>query len=160
MSLEEVTRELMLRTTCPQNNMKIGEINSKYIDFLRNEEFIEKYNLIDVLNDIEYKGVQETYRILNNALFDSELLTQLVPNELDREMECDEILCQVEDILTNYEKSLDDPSYDVDPTYNAYNEQQNAILIDNLVTVLVPDGNGGYIEKFIDKRILEGTIKL
>ena len=160
MNLEAVTRELMLRTTCPQNNMKIGEINSKYIDFLRNEEFIETYNLIDVLNNTEYEGVQETYRVLNNALFDSELLTKLVPNELDREIRCDEILYQVEDILTNYEKSLDDPSYDVDPTYNAYNEQQNSILMDNLVTVLVPDGNGGYIEKFIDKRILEGTIKL
>jgi len=140
--------------------MKIGEINSKYIDFLRNEDFIETYNLIDVLNNTDYEGVQETYRVLNNALFDSELLTKTVPNELDREIRCDEILYQVEDILTNYEKSLDDPSYDVDPTYNAYNEQQNAILMDNLVTVLVPDGNGGYIEKFIDKRILEGTIKL
>lgn len=159
MNLEEVTRELTQETTCPLNNMKIGEINSKYIDFLRNAEFVETYGLIDILNNAEYEGIQETYRLLNNALFDSELLTKMYPNELDREIQCDEILEPVEDILGNYEKSLEDPEFDVDPDFNAYNAQQQAILDENRITVLVPDGDGGYIEKFIDKRILEGIIK-
>lgn len=52
MNLEEVTSELMLRTTCPQSSMKIGEISSKYIDYLRNEEYIEKYGMTDFLNDL------------------------------------------------------------------------------------------------------------
>lgn len=140
--------------------MKIGEINSRYIDFLRNSEFIETFGLIDTLNNIEYENVQQTYRVLNNALFDSELLTKMYPNELDREMQCDDILESVEDILNNYEKSLEDPEFDVEPDFNAYNAQQQSIIDDNRITVLVPDGEGGYIEKFIDKRILEGTIKL
>lgn len=140
--------------------MKIGEINSRYIDFLRNSEFIETFGLIDTLNNIEYENVQQTYRLLNNALFDSELLTKMYPNELDREMQCDDILESVEDILNNYEKSLEATEFDVEPDFNAYNAQQQSIIDDNRITVLVPDGEGGYIEKFIDKRILEGTIKL
>lgn len=140
--------------------MKIGEINSRYIDFLRNSEFIETFGLIDTLNNIEYENVQDTYRLLNNALFDSELLTKMYPNELDREMQCDDILESVEDILNNYEKSLEDPEFDVEPDFNAYNAQQQSIIDDNRITVLVPNGDGEYIEKFIDKRILEGTIKL
>lgn len=140
--------------------MKIGEINSRYIDFLRNSEFIETFGLIDTLNNIEYENVQDTYRLLNNALFDSELLTKMYPNELDREMQCDDILESVEDILNNYEKSLEDPEFDVEPDFNVYNAQQQSIIDDNRITVLVPNGDGEYIEKFIDKRILEGTIKL
>lgn len=160
MSLEEATRESTLRITCLRNNMKIGEINSRYIDFLRNSEFIETFGLIDTLNNIEYENVQDTYRLLNNALFESELLTKMYPNELDREMQCDDILESVEDILNNYEKSLEDPEFDVEPDFNAYNAQQQSIIDDNRITVLVPNGDGEYIEKFIDKRILEGTIKL
>lgn len=140
--------------------MKIGEINSRYIDFLRNSEFIETFGLIDTLNNIEYENVQDTYRLLNNALFDSELLTKMYPNELDREMQCDDILESVEYILNNYEKSIEDPEFDVEPDFNAYNAQQQSIIDDNRITVLVPNGDGEYIEKFIDKRILEGTIKL
>lgn len=84
----------------------------------------------------------------------------MYPNELDREMQCDDILESVEDILNNYEKSLEDPEFDVEPDFNAYNAQQQSIIDDNRITVLVPNGDGEYIEKFIDKRILEGTIKL
>lgn len=158
MNLEEVTSELMLRTTCPQSNMKIGEISSKYIDYLRNEEYIEKYGMTDFLNDLEYTNAKEVYNSISSELSDK--LMETMDDELDAEILCDELLIQLEDILENYEKSLDDPDYDVDPTFNEYNEKQNAIIEDNRIPVLVPDSEGNLVLKFIDKRLLEGSIEL
>ena len=158
MSLEEVTRELMLETTCPLSSMKIGEINSKYMDYLRNEEYIEKYNLIDFLNDLEYTSKEDVYRKINSKLND--IILDIVEDELDAEILCDELLSNLEDILDNYEKSLDDPEYDVDPIYNEYNNTQNQIIEDNKIPVVVLDDENNEITKFIDKRILEGTIEL
>lgn len=148
----------MLRTTCPQNNMKIGEISSKYIDYLRNEEYIEKYDMIDFLNELEYTNVQDLYKKINSELFDK--IMEVMDDELDAEILCDELLESLEDILENYEKSLEDPDYDVDPTFNEYNEKQNAIIEDNRIPVLVPDSEGNLVLKFIDKRLLEGSIEL
>lgn len=158
MNLEEVTSELMLRTTCPQSNMKIGEISSKYIDYLRNEEYIEKYGMTDFLNDLEYTNAKEVYNSISSELSDK--LMETMDDELDAEILCDELLSQLEDILENYKKSLDDPDYDVDPTFNEYNEKQNAIIEDNRIPVLVPDSEGNLVLKFIDKRLLEGSIEL
>lgn len=156
--MEEVTRELTLRTTCPQSNMKIGEISSKYIDYLRNEEYIEKYGMIDFLNELEYTNGKDIYNKINSELFDK--LMDTMDDELDVEILCDEILNNLEDILENYEKSLDDPEYDVEPTFNEYNSKQNAIIEDNKIPVYVPDSEGKLILKYIDKRLLEGTIEL
>lgn len=156
--MEEVTSELMLRTTCPQSSMKIGEISSKYIDYLRNEEYIEKYGMTDFLNDLEYTNSKEVYNNISSKLSDK--LMETMDDELDAEILCDELLSQLEDILENYEKSLDDPEYDVDPTFNEYNEKQNAIIEDNRIPVLVPDSEGNLVFKFIDKRLLEGSIEL
>ena len=153
-----MTRELTLRTTCPQSNMKIGEISSKYIDYLRNEEYIEKYGMIDFLNELEYTNGKDIYNKINSELFDK--LMDTMDDELDVEILCDEILNNLEDILENYEKSLDDPEYDVDPTFNEYNNKQNAIIEDNKIPVHVPDSEGKLILKYIDKRLLEGTIEL
>lgn len=153
-----MTRELTLRTTCPQSNMKIGEISSKYIDYLRNEEYIEKYGMIDFLNELEYTNGKDIYNKINSELFDK--LMDTMDDELDVEILCDEILNNLEDILENYEKSLDDPEYDVEPTFNEYNSKQNAIIEDNKITVYVPDSEGKLILKYIDKRLLEGTIEL
>lgn len=158
MNLEEVTSELMLRTTCPQSNMKIGEISSKYIDYLRNEEYIEKYGMTDFLNDLEYTNAKEVYNSISSELSDK--LMETMDDELDAEILCDELLSQLEDILENYEKSLDDPDYDVDPTFNEYNEKQNAIIEDNRIPINVPDSEGNLVLKFIDKRLLEGSIEL
>lgn len=153
-----MTRELTLRTTCPQSNMKIGEISSKYIDYLRNEEYIEKYGMIDFLNELEYTNGKDIYNKINSELFDK--LMDTMDDELDVEILCDEILNNLEDILENYEKSLDDPEYDVEPTFNEYNSKQNAIIEDNKIPVYVPDSEGKLILKYIDKRLLEGTIEL
>lgn len=153
-----MTRELTLRTTCPQSNMKIGEISSKYIDYLRNEEYIEKYGMIDFLNELEYTNGKDIYNKINSELFDK--LMDTMDDELDAEILCDEILGNLEDILENYEKSLDDPEYDVEPTFNEYNSNQNAIIEDNKIPVYVPDSEGKLILKYIDKRLLEGTIEL
>ena len=158
MSLEEVTRELMLETTCQLSSMKIGEINSKYMDYLRNEDYIEKYNLIDFLNGLEYTSKEDVYRKINSKLND--IILDIVEDELDAEILCDELLINLEDILDNYEKSLDDPEYDVDPTYNEYNNTQNQIIEDNKIPVVVLDDENNEVIKFIDKRILEGTIEL
>lgn len=148
----------MLETTCQLSSMKIGEINSKYIDYLRNEEYIEKYNLIDFLNDLEYTSKEDVYRKINSKLND--IVFDIVEDELDAEILCDELLSNLEDILDNYEKSLDDPEYDVDPIYNEYNNTQNQIIEDNKIPVVVLDDENNEITKFIDKRILEGTIEL
>lgn len=148
----------MLETTCPLSSMKIGEINSKYIDYLRNEEYIEKYNLIDFLNGLEYTSKEDVYCKINSKLND--IILGIVEDELDAEILCDELLSNLEDILDNYEKSLDDPEYDVDPTYNEYNSTQNQIIEDNKIPVIVLDEDNNEITKFIDKRILEGTIEL
>lgn len=153
-----MTRELTLETTCPLSSMKIGEINSKYIDYLRNEEYIEKYNLIDFLNGLEYTSKEDVYSKINSKLND--IIFGIVEDELDAEILCDELLINLEDILDNYEKSLDDPEYDVDPTYNEYNSTQNQIIEDNKIPVIVLDEDNNEITKFIDKRILEGTIEL
>lgn len=148
----------MLETTCQLSSMKIGEINSKYIDYLRNEEYIEKYNLIDFLNGLEYTSKEDVYQKINSKLND--IILDIVEDELDAEILCDELLINLEDILENYEKSLDDPEYDVDPIYNEYNSTQNQIIEDNKIPVIVLDENNNEITKFIDKRILEGTIEL
>lgn len=147
----------MLRTTCQQNNMKIGEISSKYIDYLRNEEYIEKYDMVDFVNGIEYTNAQDVYRKINH-----ELLNKVMKfiDELDAEILCDELLESLEDILVNYEKSLDDPEYDVEPTFNEYNSMQNAIIEDNKIPVYVPDSEGKLVLKYIDKRLLEDSIDL
>lgn len=148
----------MLETTCQLSSMKIGEINSKYIDYLRNEEYIEKYNLIDFLNGLEYTSKEDVYNKINSKLND--IIYDIVEDELDAEILCDELLSNLEDILENYEKSLDDPEYDVDPIYNEYNNTQNQIIEDNKIPVIVLDDENNEITKFIDKRILEGTIEL
>lgn len=147
----------MLRTTCPQSNMKIGEISSKYIDYLRNEEYIEKHGMIDFLNELEYTNINDIYRKIYSELFDR--LSKIMYNELDVEILCDELLENLEDILENYEKSLDDPEYDVEPTFNEYNSKQNAIIEDNKIPVYVPDSEGKFVIKYIDKRLLEGSIE-
>ena len=138
--------------------MKIGEISSKYIDYLRNEEYIEKYGMIDFLNELEYTNGKDIYNKINSELFDK--LMNTMDDELDAEILCDEILDNLEDILENYEKSLDDPEYDVEPTFNEYNSKQNAIIEDNKIPIYVPDSEGKLILKYIDKRLLEGTIEL
>ena len=95
---------------------------------------------------------------INSKLND--IIFGIVEDELDAEILCDELLSNLEDILDNYEKSLDDPEYDVDPMYNEYNSTQNQIIEDNKIPVIVLDEDNNEITKFIDKRILEGTIEL
>lgn len=148
----------MLRTTCQQNNMKIGEISSKYIDYLRNEEYIEKYDMVDFVNGIEYTNARDVYRKINHELLNK--VMKFIDDELDAEILCDELLESLEDILVNYEKSLDDPEYDVEPTFNEYNSMQNAIIEDNKIPVYVPDSEGKLVLKYIDKRLLEDSIDL
>lgn len=140
--------------------MKIGEIESKYIDHLKNMEIIEDYGLVDILNDIEYVDVKTTYKAINDALYDSELLQSELPDQLDREIRCDELMQSVEVVLENYEKSLKDPSYDVDPEYDAYNEEQERIIEENKILVFVPNEDGSMTPMYLDKRFLSGELKL
>ena len=140
--------------------MKIGEIESKYIDHLKNMEIIEKYGLVDALNDIEYVDVKTTYNAINKALYDSELLQSELPDQLDREIRCDQLMQSVEIVLENYEKSLKDPSYDVDPEFDAYNAEQEQIIEANRILVFVPDEDGSLRPMYLDKRLLSGELKL
>lgn len=140
--------------------MKIGEIESKYIDHLKNMEIIEDYGLVDILNDIEYVDVKTTYNAINRALYDSELLQSELPDQLDREIRCDELMQSVENVLENYEKSLKDPSYDVDPEFNSYNAEQEQIIEANRILVFVPDEDGSLKPMYLDKRLLSGELKL
>lgn len=140
--------------------MKIGEIESKYIEHLKYMDIIEDYGLIDILNAIEYVDVKTTYKAINKALYDSELLQSEYPDQLDREIRCDELMQSVEVVLENYEKSLKDPSYDVDPEYDAYNAEQEQIIEANRILVFVPDEDGSLKPMYLDKRILSGELKL
>lgn len=138
--------------------MKIGEISSKYIDYLRNEEYIEKYDMVDFVNGLEYTNAQNVYSKINHELLNK--VMKFIDDEIDAEILCDELLEGLEDILENYEKSLDDPEYDVEPTFNEYNSMQNAMIEDNKIPVYVPDSEGKLVLKYIDKRLLEGSIDL
>ena len=138
--------------------MKIGEISSKYIDYLRNEEYIEKYDMVDFVNGLEYTNAQDVYSKINHELLNK--VMKFIDDEIDAEILCDELLEGLEDILENYKKSLDDPEYDVEPTFNEYNSIQNAIIEDNKIPVYVPDSEGKLVLKYIDKRLLEGAIDL
>lgn len=140
--------------------MKIGEIESKYIEHLKYMDIIEDYGLSDILNAIEYVDVKTTYKAINKALYDSELLQSEYPDQLDREIRCDELMQSVEVVLENYEKSLKDPSYDVDPEYDAYNAEQEQIIEANRILVFVPDEDGSLKPMYLDKRILSGELKL
>ena len=140
--------------------MKIGEIESKYIEHLKYMDIIEDYGLIDILNAIEYVDVKTTYKAINKALYDSELLQSEYPDQLDREIRCDELMQSVEVVLENYEKSLKDPSYDVDPEYDAYNAEQEQIIEANRILVFVPDEDGSLKPMYLDKRFLSGELKL
>lgn len=140
--------------------MKIGEIESKYINYLKNMEIIEKYSIVDTLNNIEYVDVRTTYDAINEALYDSELLQSEEPNELDREIKCDQLMQSVENVLENYDKSLKDPSYDVDPEFNAYNAEQERIIEENRILVYVPNKDGSMTPMYLDKRFLSGELKL
>ena len=138
--------------------MKIGEISSKYIDYLRNEEYIEKYDMVDFVNGLEYTNAKDVYSKINHELLNK--VMKFIDDEIDAEILCDELLESLEDILENYEKSLDDQEYDVEPTFNEYNSMQNAIIEDNKIPVYVPDSEGKLVLKYIDKRLLEGSIDL
>lgn len=140
--------------------MKIGEIESKYIEYLKDMQVFEDYKIVDAINDIEYIDVTTTYDAINDALYNSELMQSEYPDQLDREIRCDQLMQTVETVLENYDKSLKDPSYDVDPEFDTYNEEQERIIEDNRVLVFVPNEDGSLKPMYIDKRILSGELKL
>lgn len=140
--------------------MKIGEIESKYIEYLKDMQIFEDYKIVDAINDIEYIDVTTTYDAINGALYNSELMQSEYPDQLDREIRCDQLMQTVETVLENYDKSLKDPSYDVDPEFDTYNEEQERIIEDNRVLVFVPIEDGSLKPMYLDKRFLSGELKL
>lgn len=140
--------------------MKIGEIESKYIEYLKDMQIFEDYKIVDAINDIEYIDVTTTYDAINDALYNSELMQSEYPDQLDREIRCDQLMQTVETVLENYDKSLKDPSYDVDPEFDTYNEEQERIIEDNQVLVFVPNEDGSLKPMYLDKRFLSGELKL
>lgn len=140
--------------------MKIGEIESKYIEYLKDMQIFEDYKIVDAINDIEYIDVTTTYDAINDALYNSELMQSEYPDQLDREIRCDHLMQTIETVLENYDKSLKDPSYDVNPEFDTYNEEQERIIEDNRVLVFVPNEDGSLKPMYLDKRILSGELKL
>lgn len=140
--------------------MKIGEIESKYIEYLKDMQIFEDYKIVDAINDIEYIDVTTTYDAINDAMYNSELMQSEYPDQLDREIRCDQLMQTVETVLENYDKSLKDPSYDVDPEFDTYNEEQERIIEDNRILVFVPNEDGSLRPMYLDKRILSGELKL
>ena len=140
--------------------MKIGEIESKYIEYLKDMQIFEDYKIVDAINDIEYIDVTTTYDVINDALYNSELMQSEYPYQLDREIRCDQLMQTVETVLENYDKSLKDPSYDVDPEFDTYNEEQERIIEDNRVLVFVPNEDGSLKPMYLDKRFLSGELKI
>ena len=140
--------------------MKIGEIESKYIEYLKDMQIFEDYKIVDAINNIEYIDVTTTYDAINDALYNSELMQSEYPDQLDREIRCDHLMQTIETVLENYDKSLKDPSYDVNPEFDTYNEEQERIIEDNRVLVFVPNEDGILKPMYLDKRILSGELKL
>lgn len=140
--------------------MKIGEIESKYIEYLKDMQIFEDYKIVDAINNIEYIDVTTTYDAINDALYNSELMQSEYPDQLDREIRCDHLMQTIETVLENYDKSLKDPSYDVNPEFDTYNEEQERIIEDNRVLVFVPNEDGSLKPMYLDKRILSGELKL
>ena len=140
--------------------MKIGEIESKYIEYLKDMQIFEEHKIVDAINDIEYIDVTTTYDAINDALYNSELMKTEYPDQLDREIRCDQLMQTVETVLENYDKSLKDPSYDVDPEFDTYSEEQERIIEDNQVLVFVPNEDGSLKPMYLDKRFLSGELKL
>ena len=140
--------------------MKIGEIESKYIEYLKDMQIFEDYKIVDAINDIEYIDVTTTYDAINDALYNSELMQSKYPDQLDRDIRCDHLMQTIETVLENYDKSLKDPSYDVNPEFDTYNEEQERIIEDNRVLVFVPNEDGSLKPMYLDKRILSGELKL
>ena len=140
--------------------MKIGEIESKYIEYLKDMQIFEDYKIVDAINDIEYIDVTTTYDAINDALYNSELMQSEYPDQLDREIRCDHLMQTIETVLENYDKSLKDPSYDVNPEFDTYNEEQERIIEDNRVLVFVPNEDGSLKPMYLDKRFLSGELKL
>ena len=140
--------------------MKIGEIESKYIEYLKDMQIFEEHKIVDAINDIEYIDVTTTYDAINDALYNSELMKTEYPDQLDREIRCDQLMQTVDTVLENYDKSLKDPSYDVDPEFDTYSEEQERIIEDNQVLVFVPNEDGSLKPMYLDKRFLSGELKL
>lgn len=140
--------------------MKIGEIDSKYIEHLKDMQVFEDYKIVDAINDIEYVDVETTYNAINDTLYSSELMKLQYPDQLDREIRCDHLMQTVETVLENYDKSLKDPSYNVNPEFDAYNEEQKRIIEANRILVFVPNEDGSLKPMYLDKRFLSGELKL
>ena len=146
---------LMLETTCLLNNMKIADINSKYVDYIRNHKLVEKYNLYDEINSMEFDD-----RLITNIgdLFYGNKDFQLeYPSEFDLEIAIDTLIVDFRNAYNNQLKFESNPEYDIEPWLDEDTESELKILDNNAIPVWV-EQDGVPVRMYVDKRVLDGSI--
>ena len=147
---------LTLETTYPLNNMKVADINSKYVDYIRNHELVEKYGLYDLVNALEF---DDKFIVNLRDLFYCNKEFQIEhQNEFDLEIAIDDLIVDFRVAYENQLKYEKDPEYDIDPWKDENTEYQMEILATNVIPVWVESEDGTLEKKFIDKRMLDGTL--
>lgn len=136
--------------------MKIAEIDSKYIDYIRNHELVEHFNIYDEINSLEFD--ENTPYEIRNLMFDSKIMEEEYPDELQRELYLDQAIIDFECACENQRKFEQDPEYDIDPWKDEYTEDQMAILEANKIPVWVETPEGTLVQKYIDARMLDGSL--
>ena len=147
---------LMLETTYQLNNMKIADINSKYIDYIRSHKLVEKYGLYDFVNGLEFDD--NFIRNLRDLFYCNKEFQIEHPNEFDLEIAIDDLIVDFRVAYENQLKYEKDPEYDIDPWKDENTEYQMEILATNVIPVWVEGENGTLEKKFMDKRMLDGTL--
>lgn len=136
--------------------MKIAEVENKYIDYIRNHDLCYKYGIYDKIVDIELDD--NTYFEIRKLFYNSERLQQEYPDEFDMDIYIDTIIVDFECALENHRKFVENPEYDIEPWMDEETMDQLELVEKNKVSVTIVNGDGTTDEKFIDSRLLDGTL--
>lgn len=145
----------MQEITCPLSNMKVAEINSKYVDYIRNHELVEKYNIYDQVNSVEFD--ENFVRSIRHIFYGNKEFQEDYPNEFDLEIAVDNLIVDFRCAYENQLKFEQDPEYDIDPWKDEDTEHELEILTSNAIPVWI-EQNGVLVKKFLDKRVINGSL--
>ena len=145
----------MPETTCLLNNMKVAEINSKYVDYIRNHELVEKYNLYDAVNSLEFDNRLVTN--IGNLLYGNKEFQSEYKSEFDLEIAIDTLSIDFRNAYNNQLKFEENPEYDIDPWLDEETENALDILRANAIPVWI-EKDGVPVMGYVDKRVIDGSI--
>lgn len=147
--------QLTQETTYLLNNMKVADIDTKYVDYIRNHPVLERYNLHDKINDLEFDD-NLCYHIGELLCGSKELFVECGGDEFELQLKVDELLVDFKVAYENQLKFEKDPTYDIAPNLDEDTEKELSILLANRIPILV-EIDGKLVEKYIDKRFIDGT---